>query len=175
MKSAVRKKMAKNLLLAATLLWTLSSCATCPAPFFPQKAEERPAKKVKPEPAVEAAPVPGAKPARPAGVAPEPQKPIPARYVHTVRWPGETLSLIAQWYTGSWKNWTALADANPGINPDRITIGDKIRIPDDLLKTREPLPREFLSPQEGESEPESPAPEQPEKPAGDLELFGPKG
>jgi hypothetical protein len=65
-------------------------------------------------------------------------------YVHVVRWPGETLSSIAAWYTASWQNWEAIAKANPGIDPNRIEIGDEIRIPEALLKTRRPLPSDFL-------------------------------
>ncbi|MDJ0854708.1 MAG: hypothetical protein QNI88_05815, partial [Desulfobacterales bacterium] len=32
-------------------------------------------------------------------------------YVHEVRWPNESLVLIAQWYTGSRANWKAIAQA----------------------------------------------------------------
>jgi LysM repeat protein len=95
-------------------------------------------------------------------------------YVHTVRYSGETLSLIAQWYTGSWQNWKALADANPGLNPNRINIGDKIAVPKKLLKKEEPLPLDFLpkaSPKEGKA-PETVKEEKPE--GEELELFGPK-
>ena len=47
-------------------------------------------------------------------------------YRHTVRWPGESMSLIAKWYTGSAKNWRKLAKANPRINPNRIKKGNVI-------------------------------------------------
>jgi len=62
-------------------------------------------------------------------------------YQHTVHWPGETLSLIASWYTGTSKNWRKLAAANPRLNPNRIKSGDIIYIPPSLLKTRVPLPQ----------------------------------
>jgi len=67
-----------------------------------------------------------------------------ALYVHTVKWSGETVSIIAAWYTGDQQNWKALTQANPQINLMQICEGDKIQIPDHLLKTREPLPREFV-------------------------------
>jgi hypothetical protein len=61
-----------------------------------------------------------------------------------VRWQNETLSFIAEWYTASWQNWGVLAKANPDLNPKRIKIGDTIRIPEALLKTRTPMPSDFL-------------------------------
>ena len=66
-------------------------------------------------------------------------------YKHTVRWPGESLSLIASWYTGSSKNWRKLAEANPGLNPNRIKGGNAIMIPSYLLKTRVPLPQKVAA------------------------------
>ncbi len=66
-------------------------------------------------------------------------------YKHTVRWPGESLSLIASWYTGSSKNWQKLAKANPGLNPNRIKGGHVILIPSSLLKTRAPLPQKVAA------------------------------
>jgi hypothetical protein len=64
--------------------------------------------------------------------------------VHKVRWSGETLSVIAKWYTGDFENWEAITKANPKINPNRMFIGSKILIPGDLVKNREPMPQEFL-------------------------------
>ena len=66
-------------------------------------------------------------------------------FVHTVQWKGETLSLIAKWYTGNGRNWKALAEANPKLNPNFIRIGEKILIPQSQAKTEEPMPRSFLS------------------------------
>jgi hypothetical protein len=71
--------------------------------------------------------------------------PTPDYYVHTVKWRGETLSYIAKWYTGKYKNWKILAEANPTLNPNRIHKGDKIIIPDGVLNTRTPLPKNFLA------------------------------
>jgi hypothetical protein len=64
---------------------------------------------------------------------------------HSVRWSGESMSLIAKWYTGAFKNWRKLAQANPRLNPNRIKIGNVIVIPPALLKTKEPLPQKVAA------------------------------
>lgn len=66
-------------------------------------------------------------------------------YKHTVRWSGESLSLIAKWYTGAHKNWRKLAQANPRIEPNLIKPGYIILIPPALLKTRKPLPQKVAA------------------------------
>jgi nucleoid-associated protein YgaU len=66
-------------------------------------------------------------------------------YRHTVRWAGESLSLIARWYTGASRNWRKLAKANPRLDPNRIKKGNVIVIPPALLKTREPLPQKVAA------------------------------
>ena len=65
-------------------------------------------------------------------------------YEHKVRWERETLSLIAKWYTGSQKNWKVLAKDNPWIEPNDLSIGHKIFIPRNLLKTKKSMPRDFV-------------------------------
>lgn len=72
----------------------------------------------------------------------DPQKPAP--YIHTVRYSGETLSIIAQWYTGQMNNWEEIARANPGMNPNQIELDDKVAIPRALLKTDKPMPSSFV-------------------------------
>lgn len=100
----------------------------------------------------------------------------PAPLVHTVTWHGETLSAIAKWYTGRSANWRLLANANPGLNPNRIHRGDRVVIPSDILKTRKPLPKNFLA----RSRPTSTkkavtaSPKSPPDPKKPLPLFGPK-
>ena len=66
-------------------------------------------------------------------------------YRHTVHWSGESMSLIARWYTGSSKNWRKLAKANPRIDPNCIKKGHVIVIPTKLLKTRDPLPEKMAA------------------------------
>jgi hypothetical protein len=104
------------------------------------------------------------------------KKTRPSYFVHTVRWPGETLSIIAKWYTGNHKKWKALAEANPKLNPNRIFKGNKIRVPKDLLKTRKPMPQKFIakitSKPKKKPPPSKPAP--PPKEEKEPELFGPK-
>lgn len=66
-------------------------------------------------------------------------------YTHKVRWPGESLSLISSWYTGSSKNWRKLARLNPRLDPNRIKGGDVVRIPSGLLKTHVSLPQKVAA------------------------------
>jgi LysM domain len=65
---------------------------------------------------------------------------------HTVKWPGENLFLISKWYTGSGENWKILAQVNRNLDPDRIYVGEAIRIPENIVKTRKPLPQGFVQP-----------------------------
>lgn len=114
---------------------------------------------------------------RPEAVAEQP--PPPAYFVHTVSLPGESLSIIAKWYTGDLKNWEILAQHNPTINPNRIFKGDQIQIPRDLMVTEDPMTQAFVD----ESQPHpkrktttgKPGGKQPavESPEG-VPLFGPR-
>lgn len=65
-------------------------------------------------------------------------------FFHKVRWDGETLSLIAKWYTGDRRNWKALAKVNPWVEPNNMFAGLKVKIPRQLLKNQKPMPREFV-------------------------------
>ncbi len=96
-------------------------------------------------------------------------------YLHTVKWAGETLSIIASWYTGEGRNWKALVNANPSLVPTRIREGDKIGIPGGLLKTRQPMTKEFVAKFYSKNKSEAATPKartggQSEEP----QLFGPK-
>jgi hypothetical protein len=66
-------------------------------------------------------------------------------FEHKVQWSGESLSLIAKWYTGHYANWKALAQANPGLNPDRIDIGNIIYIPPEIMNTQKLLPYKMVA------------------------------
>jgi len=90
--------------------------------------------------------------------------------VHRVRWPGESLSIIAKWYTGEFNNWKALADFNPKLKPDRIWVGQEILVPKGLLRTRESLPQSFVSQFAGRSKKKK----SPPKEDNALPLFGPR-
>jgi len=121
------------------------------------------------------APPPPRGPSPPAPVEAEP-KPKEAHFAHTVRWSGETVSIIAGWYTGDIENWKALAQANPNINPNRIFEGNRILIPESLLKTREPMPKEFVDGFYSKSKKETPRPKPgpSQKEGEEPKLFGPK-
>ncbi|TKB27024.1 LysM peptidoglycan-binding domain-containing protein [Desulfopila sp. IMCC35006] len=108
-------------------------------------------------------------------------------YVHTVSVPNESISIIARWYTGDQKNWVLLAKCNPTINPNRIFLGNKIKIPRRMITRPTPLPPEFV--QQSQTEPQRKrkkkisqakttvtpaAPAAPAKEEAPL-LFGPKG
>jgi hypothetical protein len=65
-------------------------------------------------------------------------------YVHTVKYPGETLPAISKWYTGDESNWEALAKANPYMDYGKMQAGTRVFIPENLLKTSDPLPENFI-------------------------------
>jgi hypothetical protein len=120
---------------------------------------------------------PGSAPQAPGVKAGPPQE--PTYFVHTVKWPNESLSIIAAWYTGVIDNWKLLVPVNPELDPNRIYIGNKVRIPEEMLKTREPITQEFvesLVPKPKKAPPakqkassgEAPPPEP------DFKLYGPK-
>lgn len=91
------------------------------------------------EPKVEPTPEPP-----PPTPTPKAKPPETSYFVHTVKWRGESLSTIAAWYTGTIKNWRALSEANPQVtDPNKLPIGDKIRIPSKMLRTRETMPQGF--------------------------------
>ncbi len=123
------------------------------------------------------APPAGTVPAFPAGTVPAlPAGTVPQQkityFAHTVKWPGETVSIIAGWYTGDIENWKTLAEANPDIDPNIIRAGDKILIPENLMKTREPMPKEFVDSFYRKKLPSKPMPAQTKEE--EPKLFGPK-
>jgi len=102
-----------------------------------------------------------------------PSRVEPAPYVHDVRRSGETLIAISRWYTGSADNWKRLVQANNGLNPQRINVGDKILIPGELMKTQQPMPADFMASKTQEKR--APTTSSPNKPTetNRIELFGP--
>lgn len=73
-----------------------------------------------------AAPIPTNSPAAPAAT-PEPASAGSTTY--TVR-TGDTLSSIAERTYGSESRWTLILGANPGLDPDRLQVGQVLRLPD---------------------------------------------
>jgi len=162
MDSRCRRPRARNFLVLP-LCCLLSACISL-GPLFPQSSDGPPPEKSRTSSISQA--TPRARPANGNGASGD--------YLHSVRWQGETLSLIAQWYTGSWKNWGALADANRAIDPNRLAIGDLVLIPEGLLKNRKPLPRDLVlslaAKERAEQHGSTLTPERDEP----LDLFGPK-
>jgi hypothetical protein len=105
---------------------------------------------------------------------PPPPKPKLQPYVHEVRYSGEVLISIAKWYTGSQNNWTAIANINPHLNPNRIFIGDNILIPENLLKRRDPMPLSFLNTSSRKKSAQTLPPKQQSVESYDIELFNPE-
>jgi hypothetical protein len=124
MRSYKLKVRARWLVLAA-FIWACSGgCAMLQK--SPQKAEQsRETKKV-----------------APVMVASNSNQNLP--FFHQIRWEGETLSMIAKWYTGDWRNWKALAKVNPWLEPNNLFTGLKVKIPRQLLKNEKDMPREFV-------------------------------
>ena len=190
-KTGFQKKIGLMAISLGLCMFCFSCATTSPKPEEPAPAPrvEGPAAqkgippappKPAPAPPKEAQPVPG-KPA-PAVQKPPPAvmetKPQPTFYRHTVKYSGETLSVIALWYTGSHGNWKEIAQANPDVNPNRIFPGDEILIPEGFLRTRDPLSKEFVDRINAKTKKEKPKANTQTKPVQtqqeEPKLFGPK-
>lgn len=64
--------------------------------------------------------------------------------VHYVTYPGETLSVIARWYTYDRDNAPRIARINGLNHPDQLGIGDSVIIPGYLVKNKQRLTPEGL-------------------------------
>lgn len=64
-------------------------------------------------------------------------------FLHEVRWPEESLSAIARWYTGSENNARILAKVTPNLRETDLRKGDVIFIPLELSRRSDPLPRSY--------------------------------
>lgn len=60
--------------------------------------------------------------------------------LHVVRFPGETLRMIANWYTGDSTNAERISRINGLENANQLTMGNSIRIPRYLLQTKDAMP-----------------------------------
>lgn len=158
-------RMAKGILLL-TLLWILTACTYQQPPLQPAPEEPPPPVEIKPE-------TPVAAPDTPALDIPVPASLEPRFYLHKVQWPEETLSHIAKWYTGAINNWKTIAEANPGLDPKYIGVGDTISIPEDLLTSRKPMPRSFVRASVQEKSVSLSSPRKASTPLESPKLFGP--
>lgn len=97
--------------------------------------------------------------------------PASSVYVHRVTWTGESLSIVAKWYTGNLENWKALAKANPEIKPEFLQVGMKIRIPEAIIVNPNPMTQEFVASHYPKDTKRS---KSPQSTSADLPLIGPK-
>ena len=72
------------------------------------------------------------------------ESPPTGDYVHTVTHPGETLRIVASWYTGTPNNAGRIARINVIQNPNVLYLGQKIRIPAYLLQVTAPLTEDAI-------------------------------
>jgi hypothetical protein len=159
-----------TIFLSLILIGLLAHCAPAPKPSAPVPAAPEPV----PPPPEPVPPAPEAVPSlTPTKVARLPSESEPQPYIHEVRWPWETLSHIALWYTGSVSNWEKIAQANPGLKPRRIRVGNRILIPEALLKVRKLMPRDFVHSLAAPRRRPSTRSVQPSKDLSKEELFGP--
>jgi hypothetical protein len=97
--------------------------------------------------------------------------PAPTYFVHTVKFSGQTLAQITEWYTGSYDNWPKLARANGETVPNvALKVGREIRIPTELVVKKDPLPE----PRKKRVRPKAPAAEEQEEAPELPPLIGPK-
>ncbi len=67
--------------------------------------------------------------------------PTPSFFIHVVKYRGETLGQITEWYTGRYDNWRAVARANGLAVPNEVlSIGKEVKVPAQLLVRQDPLP-----------------------------------
>lgn len=147
--------------------------ATPPAKGSPTAPGTAPPAKAAPAPPTAPGTTPPAR-TPPAAAPAKPALPEGTTYfVHTVKFSGETVSIIAAWYLGDKMRFDVLGAANPEINPALIKAGMKIKIPENLMKTREAMPKDFVDgfyakPRKEKASPSEPAKEE------EPELIGPK-
>ena len=73
--------------------------------------------------------------------APAAPPPRPSYFIHVVKFGGQTLGRLAEWYTGAYENWPKLARANGEPVPNSpLSIGREIKIPSELVVRQDPLP-----------------------------------
>ena len=108
----------------------------------------------------------------PALLPPAPPQTEPKYFVHTVRSEGETLMAISRWFTGDGNNWPNIAQANQDLDPLRIGIGTTILIPENMLVTREAMPKSAL-PVQSKKKKSAPPSRPPSSSIKEPQLFGP--
>jgi len=76
-------------------------------------------------------------------IRPPAEPPAQTFFEHTVKWKGQTLGQIAEWYTGDFENWKKLARYNEDAPVPNTTfkVGRTIRIPIELVVKQDPMPQ----------------------------------
>ena len=64
-------------------------------------------------------------------------------YLHAVRWPEESLEVIARWYTGNSRNARILERVTPNLRAHDLRSGDTVFIPLEVSRRSDPMPRRF--------------------------------
>lgn len=77
---------------------------------------------------------------KPAPVRPAYEPPREEYYVHTIK-QGETLGMLAKWYTGASSNWQIIQSHNPGLDARKLRPGMMVRIPRNFMIRSNPMPR----------------------------------
>jgi hypothetical protein len=73
-------------------------------------------------------------------VAPTPTS-APSYFIHVVKFRGETLGQITEWYTGRYDNWRAVARANGLAVPNELlSVGREVKVPSQLVMRQDPMP-----------------------------------
>ncbi len=108
------------------------ACAAAPAEPAPAAAEAAPAEPAVPAPPPGSADIASTPPTVEAAAAaastPEAAPAAPAEGTHTIV-AGDTLWAIAKKAYGAGSKWKAIADANPDVNANDLTIGSTLKIP----------------------------------------------
>jgi hypothetical protein len=68
--------------------------------------------------------------------------PMPTFFVYAVKFRGQTLGQIAEWYTGSYDNWRKIARVNDGLSLPHapLKVGREVKIPTEIVVRRDSMP-----------------------------------
>jgi hypothetical protein len=69
----------------------------------------------------------------------KPEEVVRKPFIHKVTTKGETISMIAEWYTGDFRNWKEISRYNNKGERSVVYIGEKVIIPRNLLVRNEPM------------------------------------
>jgi hypothetical protein len=74
--------------------------------------------------------------------APAGPPPLPTFFVYAVKFRGQTLGQIAEWYTGTYDNWRKIARVNTDLSLPNVPlkVGREVKIPTEIVVRRDPLP-----------------------------------